>query len=307
MTANQIISTMFLAVVVSNCSGGGSGAQPLAVTPQKSSTKDVLRFTSEDGVDFFIDESTRIITGVLVVVGDPDLESFFVTPTIVVSDKATISPASGVKQDLLKKPVVYTVTAEDGSSKSYTASVVPYELSGKDPNAKPGLPSNSPPQMIPWTKLVPNITSAFSGTWKLKYSGVLEVRQVGADTVLTLLEQTPTTQTVTVQVNGVEEPPTSSTGKWGWSATFNTDLTYSGSDDLGDTSTGTWSVVDLGAGAANRYELRVDETTSIPGGPSASGVVTWYVTGLTASELFLTRDPLVTSGSTATYNITLTR
>ncbi len=41
------------------------------------------------------------------------------TPLIEVSPKATINPASGVKQDF-SKPVFYTVTSEAGTKKSYT-------------------------------------------------------------------------------------------------------------------------------------------------------------------------------------------
>ena len=45
------------------------------------------------------------------------------TPVIRVSDKATVSPASGVTQDFSNdKAVTYTVTAEDGKTKkTYTA------------------------------------------------------------------------------------------------------------------------------------------------------------------------------------------
>jgi len=44
------------------------------------------------------------------------------TPTIKVSEKATVSPASGVVQNFTN-PVVYTVTAEDGSTAKYTVTV----------------------------------------------------------------------------------------------------------------------------------------------------------------------------------------
>jgi len=43
-------------------------------------------------------------------------------PTIKVSEKATVSPLSGVVQDFTN-PVKYTVTAEDGSTASYTVTV----------------------------------------------------------------------------------------------------------------------------------------------------------------------------------------
>ena len=43
-------------------------------------------------------------------------------PTITLSDKATVSPASGAVQDF-SKSVTYTVTAEDGSTQAYTVNV----------------------------------------------------------------------------------------------------------------------------------------------------------------------------------------
>jgi len=43
-------------------------------------------------------------------------------PVIVVSDKATVNPKSGVAQDFSNdKAVTYTVTAENGKNKTYTA------------------------------------------------------------------------------------------------------------------------------------------------------------------------------------------
>lgn len=54
----------------------------------------------------------------------PDgIESFTFVPTITISEKATISPASGVEQDF-STPVTYTVTSEDGIvTKVYTVSI----------------------------------------------------------------------------------------------------------------------------------------------------------------------------------------
>src|SRR5690606_29105598 len=43
-------------------------------------------------------------------------------PTIVVSEKATVSPAPGVATDFTNS-VTYTVTAEDGSAQQYVATV----------------------------------------------------------------------------------------------------------------------------------------------------------------------------------------
>lgn len=43
-------------------------------------------------------------------------------PTIVVSDLATVSPASGEEQDFTD-PVTYTVTAEDETTQEYVVTV----------------------------------------------------------------------------------------------------------------------------------------------------------------------------------------
>jgi Concanavalin A-like lectin/glucanases superfamily/Domain of unknown function (DUF5018) len=51
-------------------------------------------------------------------------------PTITVSDKATVSPATGAAQDF-SKAVTYTVTAEDGTTQAYSATVkVAYPTNG---------------------------------------------------------------------------------------------------------------------------------------------------------------------------------
>ena len=52
-------------------------------------------------------------------------------PTITVSDKATVTPASGVAQNFTN-PVSYTVKAEDGSTESYTVTVTVEESGGGD-------------------------------------------------------------------------------------------------------------------------------------------------------------------------------
>lgn len=53
---------------------------------------------------------------------DDDLKALI--PTFNISDKATVSPVSGVAQDFSSnKVVIYTVTAEDGTMKTYSASI----------------------------------------------------------------------------------------------------------------------------------------------------------------------------------------
>jgi type IX secretion system substrate protein len=46
-----------------------------------------------------------------------------ITPTFIISERATISPASGVEQDFADGAVTYTVTAEDGTEQEWTVTV----------------------------------------------------------------------------------------------------------------------------------------------------------------------------------------
>jgi Domain of unknown function (DUF5018) len=294
------LAVMVALVIAANCTNAASTTPSLV----KSSLKSVTKFTTQDGADFVIDDSRKLISAILVVVGDVDLQNVFYKPVITVSDKATISPGSGVQQDFIK-PVVYTVTAEDGTQTSYTAEVVIYNFTGQDSTAAFDKPGGAGPQPIPWTYLVPSPAALLSGTWELAHSGSLEIRQVGNDQVLTLLEQTPTTQTVMVKVNDNEQPPTQSTGAYGWNLTLNPDNTFTGTTDQGDSSAGRWDLVDLGRNALNRYELKLDGTTTIADGPTVSGITIWYITSVSPSALTLTRDPIITSSSTTSFAVTL--
>lgn len=272
-------------------------------TPQpttKSGAKAITKFTAS-GVDFVIDESKQTISAAFVVSGDIDLQNLYLKPTITLSDKATCSPASGVQEDFLN-PVKYVVTAEDGTTKTYTVTIAIYDFSGNSDLTLPQKGSTgSTPAKLSFTYLVPSINSLFAGTWVFDHSEALEIRQVGSDQVLTLLQQSPTSQTVTVQVNGVDKPPTTAPGKFGNSFTLTSTKTYTGKTDQGDSSSGTWSIVDLGKSALNRYELKLDGITIISGGPSASGITTFYIVSANANELRLTRDPVTTSSSTTSF------
>lgn len=79
-----------------------------------SSEKNIVSFTI-NGTNAAVSSSTVSL------VLDVDLLDGL-RPSIVVSDKATISPASDVPQDF-SVPVEYTVTAEDGTTKMYTVTV----------------------------------------------------------------------------------------------------------------------------------------------------------------------------------------
>jgi outer membrane protein assembly factor BamB len=65
-----------------------------------------------------VDATTKTITATLPVGTDVTK----LVPTMAVSPKATVSPASGVAQDF-SKTVTYTVTAEDGSTQAYSTTI----------------------------------------------------------------------------------------------------------------------------------------------------------------------------------------
>ena len=87
---------------------------------KKSSENKILsfKFASLEGVEVTITESPKRI--VALVPFGTNLTSL--VPIITISENATIRPASGIVTDFTE-PVVYTVTAEDGSEAKYTAVV----------------------------------------------------------------------------------------------------------------------------------------------------------------------------------------
>jgi hypothetical protein len=303
-----------VALLFCGCSGGGSpgvdGGNPDAgVGPNDSGSTDdlVLQFVGRDAGPFFIDQDAGTILAVLVINGDVDIQHFFVTPDITLSPGAAIAPASGVSEDL-NSPVHYTVTAGNGSTqREYVAQVLDYNFPDSNPTTTSGIPSGNTTPRPPGSTLYTTLDASLVGTWSFHYSAALEIRTVGSDTVYTLLEESPTSQTTTVKVNDTLQSPTTAAGHFGYSASFNADHSYAGSDDLGDTSTGSWKFLDLGANAIHRYAIDIAATTTIPGGPTASGTERWYINGVYAHALFLTQDPMMTSSSITTFETTLVR
>ena len=77
---------------------------------QKSSEKELLSFKIENLICVIQDDTIKIQI-------DSDMSTVY-SPTIEVSSKATVSPKSGTQLDF-SDPVTFTVTAEDGSLKTY--------------------------------------------------------------------------------------------------------------------------------------------------------------------------------------------
>ncbi|MEQ8686408.1 MAG: DUF5018 domain-containing protein [Imperialibacter sp.] len=85
----------------------------------RSSAKDILEFSlAEEISTAIIDLEAHSLT--VEVDGRTDLTNLI--PTIVVSDSASISPASGVSQDF-SSPVTYTVTAENETTRDWEVNV----------------------------------------------------------------------------------------------------------------------------------------------------------------------------------------
>lgn len=87
-------------------------------SPAKSSEKAITSFVLK-GVAGTINEAAGTITVKL----PAGTSAASLAPAIAVSPKATVSPASGAYENF-SNPVDYTVTAEDGSTRTYTASAV---------------------------------------------------------------------------------------------------------------------------------------------------------------------------------------
>ncbi len=88
---------------------------------QNSNEKTITSFTLDElspPVNATIDETSKTITAF--VPTGTDLTNL--TPTISVSEGATVTPASEVAQDFTN-PVTYTVRAQDGSTQRYTATI----------------------------------------------------------------------------------------------------------------------------------------------------------------------------------------
>ncbi|HPT22695.1 MAG TPA: DUF5018 domain-containing protein [Bacteroidales bacterium] len=88
----------------------------------KSNSKDLISFTFNaftPAMTGVIDQTNKTVK-ITNIPGDADITTL--VPTIVVSPDATVSPSTGSPNNFTS-PVVYTVTAEDGTSVNYTITV----------------------------------------------------------------------------------------------------------------------------------------------------------------------------------------
>jgi eukaryotic-like serine/threonine-protein kinase len=114
----KILAVLYLAIIMIAVACKKEDPAPSTPTTPpvatKSSAKDITKFSFaglSPVVDATIDATTKAITAT--VPAGTDVTKL--VPTITLSDKATVSPATGVATDFSKE-VSYTVTAEDGST-----------------------------------------------------------------------------------------------------------------------------------------------------------------------------------------------
>ncbi len=116
-TANNFTNPVVYTVTAEDGTTTLDWTVTVTVTPP-STAKDITSFTISGQVSSTMDAGNATVT----VVMPYGTIVTSLTPTIEVSEYATISPASGVAQDFTN-PVTYTVTAQDNSTKSWTVTV----------------------------------------------------------------------------------------------------------------------------------------------------------------------------------------
>jgi len=126
--SHQVVTVEYTPGNVADVSGN-----PLATFAAMTVTNSVLSPNKDiTSFSFANPAVTGTINGTNIIVLVPSTTDVTnLTPTIVVSNYASVSPASGVAKDFTN-PVIYTVTAEDLSTKVYTVTVnkvfsVPFE------------------------------------------------------------------------------------------------------------------------------------------------------------------------------------
>ncbi len=178
---------------------GSTKTYTATVTVAVASAKDITRFTIL-GVD-------GAITGTAISLTLPfgtDLTSL--TPTIVITGVG-VSPASGVAQDFTG-PVVYTVAASDGSTKSYTVTVSIAQSAAKDIiqftilGVDGAITSNTISLTLPFGTSLTNLTPAIAitGNHVSPASGVAQDFTGPVSYTVTANDGSTKTYTVTVTV-----------------------------------------------------------------------------------------------------------
>jgi hypothetical protein len=295
-TANDFTNPVTYTVTAEDGTTTQDWVVTVTVTPA-SSAKDITSFTISGQVSSTIDA----VAGTVTVVMPYGTIVTALTPTIEVSEFATINPASGVAQDFTN-PVVYTVTAQDASTKTWTVTVNVQPASNDATvssmvytvNNTDGTITNVP-YNASLTTFKSNITPANGATFEVYQSDGTTVAtdlQTGYKLICTAQDGT-TTKTYTITLNTPPATPivyepfdytvgSALQGQGGWTA-FNT------GDDLLIAS-GNLSYPDLAPSTGNKLSfagIGIDAYNEFNASGIASGKVYYSfilkVTDLTAA------------------------
>ncbi|HBB12978.1 MAG TPA: hypothetical protein DCZ76_01725 [Treponema sp.] len=164
----DLLLVLALSLLIASCGGGGGGggsdeaeSSPAPAAPALSSNAEIVSFifarannpaiANANGIGGDLSGNSATEGNVATVTVTYPFNSLTeenlktLKPTILVSEGARISPASGVAQDFTN-PVDYTVTAQDGSTKVWTVSVtersasersITYNLNGGEMKVTP--------------------------------------------------------------------------------------------------------------------------------------------------------------------------
>jgi len=127
--------------------------------PKLSSEKEILSFQIY-GAEGEISEVSAGGIGTIKVFLPSIIDIGYLSPTITVSDKATVFPESGMSQRFFgfNIPCTYTVTAEDGSQQKYAVTLHPLY---------PETPLNDIPEL--YLQPLSVIQEQMQGKWKLQF------------------------------------------------------------------------------------------------------------------------------------------
>lgn len=120
-TMNSTAKLLFLMIsilLLTSCGSDDSNEEVIEIPEEQLSSENLILDFSVNNTDATINNTSNTIFLTLPIGGDVAN----VTPSIVISDDATITPASGVTQNFTN-PLEYTVTAEDSSTRVYTVTI----------------------------------------------------------------------------------------------------------------------------------------------------------------------------------------
>lgn len=157
--------------------------------PVKSSEKQLLSFKVKEQ-QATVSSNDKTVT--LSFASAVDLTSL--APEIEISDKASITPASGEVKDFTS-PVKYTITAEDGTTSVYTITITAVNVATHTPSASPSSTVLIANQSVIITA---EVIEGASYSWYSEQSGLLETT-----TTNTFAISTPGKYWVVITVGGV--------------------------------------------------------------------------------------------------------